>query len=294
MKYLLFKPGFLTEEYMKGRRASYLNPIRMYLFISALFFLLLASVFEPRAEKKAQTEKKSAKNATTKKSKEDNGFTIRRSFKKVAVALDSADAGDGVDTGKTLLKNGMVVYNVAVDTFLAPTVKAYDSLQELLPDDKKDEGFSRYVSRKGIAIGEKSKQNKKEFGHKVMANFYHSLPYMLFLSFPVLALWLKLLYMRRKQYYYVSHAIFVLHVFCTVFIGLLLTNILALMGDWAVWPVIAIYIGILAYLYAAMLRFYKQGWFKTFIKFLLFYLVGSFSVMILALITLINSALNAV
>ena len=35
LKYLLFKPGFLTYEYVRGRRASYLNPIKMYIFISA-------------------------------------------------------------------------------------------------------------------------------------------------------------------------------------------------------------------------------------------------------------------
>ena len=40
LKDLLFKPGFLSTEYMKGRRASYLNPVRMYLFTSFIFFLI--------------------------------------------------------------------------------------------------------------------------------------------------------------------------------------------------------------------------------------------------------------
>ncbi|HLX93189.1 MAG TPA: DUF3667 domain-containing protein, partial [Puia sp.] len=39
-KLLLTKPGFLSKEYMLGRRASYLNPIRMYVFTSAFFFLI--------------------------------------------------------------------------------------------------------------------------------------------------------------------------------------------------------------------------------------------------------------
>lgn len=41
VKYLVRKPGYLSAEYMAGRRASYLNPIRMYVFTSAIFFLLL-------------------------------------------------------------------------------------------------------------------------------------------------------------------------------------------------------------------------------------------------------------
>jgi len=41
LRYLLLKPGRLTKEYLKGKRASYFNPIRMYLFMSAVFFLLI-------------------------------------------------------------------------------------------------------------------------------------------------------------------------------------------------------------------------------------------------------------
>src|SRR5581483_6144964 len=39
---LLFKPGFLTTEFLAGRRARYLPPIRLYLVTSVLFFLLFA------------------------------------------------------------------------------------------------------------------------------------------------------------------------------------------------------------------------------------------------------------
>src|SRR5476651_1345786 len=41
LKYLIFRPGFLTVQYNAGKRLSYLNPIRMYIFISAVFFLVL-------------------------------------------------------------------------------------------------------------------------------------------------------------------------------------------------------------------------------------------------------------
>lgn len=38
---LLFRPGFLTNEYLRGRRVSYIAPLRMYLFVSLIFFLIL-------------------------------------------------------------------------------------------------------------------------------------------------------------------------------------------------------------------------------------------------------------
>ena len=38
---LLIRPGFLTLEYCAGRRAKYSPPLRLYLFVSVLFFLSL-------------------------------------------------------------------------------------------------------------------------------------------------------------------------------------------------------------------------------------------------------------
>jgi hypothetical protein len=41
LKPLLFTPGFLTNEYIQGRRVHYVPPLRLYLFISIIFFLSL-------------------------------------------------------------------------------------------------------------------------------------------------------------------------------------------------------------------------------------------------------------
>jgi hypothetical protein len=49
VKYLIAKPGFLSAEYIKGRRASYLHPIRMYVFTSAFFFIIFFSLFPPES-----------------------------------------------------------------------------------------------------------------------------------------------------------------------------------------------------------------------------------------------------
>jgi hypothetical protein len=39
----LFRPGFLTHEYLSGRRRNYLPPVRVYLIVSVLYFLIAAS-----------------------------------------------------------------------------------------------------------------------------------------------------------------------------------------------------------------------------------------------------------
>ncbi|MEP0985835.1 DUF3667 domain-containing protein [Ekhidna sp.] len=41
---LLFNPGFLTKEFIAGRRVRYIPPLRMFIFISIIFFLILGPV----------------------------------------------------------------------------------------------------------------------------------------------------------------------------------------------------------------------------------------------------------
>ncbi len=37
---LVLKPGFLTTEYLNGKRVSYIPPLRLYIFISIIFFII--------------------------------------------------------------------------------------------------------------------------------------------------------------------------------------------------------------------------------------------------------------
>src|SRR5882757_10347747 len=39
LKTLFFKPGLLTSDFLKGRRARWLPPLRLYLICSVVFFL---------------------------------------------------------------------------------------------------------------------------------------------------------------------------------------------------------------------------------------------------------------
>jgi len=61
LKYLFFKPGMLTNQYLEGKRNSFLHPIKMLMFITILYFLMVSlgmslSHSEP-ADSSAKTEK---------------------------------------------------------------------------------------------------------------------------------------------------------------------------------------------------------------------------------------------
>ena len=49
---LMLRPGFLTREFLAGRRARYLSPVRLYLVVSVLFFVIVgldSRFFSPAA-----------------------------------------------------------------------------------------------------------------------------------------------------------------------------------------------------------------------------------------------------
>ncbi len=70
---LLRKPGHLTNEYNSGRRVSYILPLRLYLFVTILFFFIISlqgkiglSNLEPPAEENQVVNKDSIQTIFTK------------------------------------------------------------------------------------------------------------------------------------------------------------------------------------------------------------------------------------
>jgi hypothetical protein len=67
-KYLLFKPGFLTKEFIEGRRVRFVQPVRIYVFISFIFFFLITMLSVKHEEP--------AYSAENKKTGEKSGINI--------------------------------------------------------------------------------------------------------------------------------------------------------------------------------------------------------------------------
>ncbi len=112
----------------------------------------------------------------------------------------------------------------------------------------------------------------------------------IFLLLPVFALFLKLIYIRRK-YTYMEHMVFVFYT-QAVFFLLMLLFLLVYSFSNGKDGLIAIALGLfLIYLFLAMKKFYNQGWIKTFLKFLManfsFMFIATFGLAILAVISFI-------
>ena len=281
VKYLLRKPGFLSTEYMAGRRASYLNPIRMYVFTSAIFFIILFSLQSPDKIVKVKETPEVGKGLS-------------------ALAKDSAKLEKNLANEKDEDNQGSSnFFDMQKDQY--KSVAAYDSAQRRLPDSLRNGWFARILKRRLIAIGIEYHQDKKSWKQHFAENFLHSFPKILFFSLPFFALILNMLYFRHKQYFYVDHGIFTIHLYIANFILILIMVLLNKLSDLINVEWIQVIIGILnfliwlymlIYLYKAMRGFYKQGRFKTFVKYFLTCCMALVVNMILLMIFLILSAIT--
>lgn len=287
LKDLLFKPGFLSAEYMKGRRASYLHPIRMYVFTSAIFFLIFFAVREPKDIIRFEGE------VPYTMGKRD---TILQQVRE-KLANDPANFNLQTqlsilsDTSKPVKYSDLLPYADdfnAIGTFGGKykTKKEYDSMQKALPAGQRDGWLKRVWNRRATEYNEKYRYQRAMSMEKTSKAILHQLPYLLFVSLPIFALLLKLLYIRRKNYYYADHGVFSIHHYIFSFILLLFLMLIDQLDDvtgWRIWGYIILLTNLVwaVYLYIALKRFYRQGWIKTFFKFLLLNLLGLIMIVVL-------------
>jgi len=273
VKYLIIKPGFVSSEYMKGRRTSYLHPVRMYIFTSAFFFIIFFWMFHIG---------KINWNNAVKLDGKDTASWIKAqelALKYADTHQDSMDILRGIEKVKEGTKTDTVKVvgdNVrfTIDTVSYKSIAEYDSAQNSLPKNKRDDWLKRMIRKQEIRIVEDYKGDRDRFWQDVLNNFLHQFPKVFFISLPIFALLLKLLYVRRRQFYYADHAIFATHLYIFTFIfllfwfGLLKMNELFPSVAWAIVQTL-LWIGGLIYVYKAMRNFYKQGRAKTIVKYLL-------------------------
>ena len=250
---------------MNGKRVSYLNPIRMYLFTSFVFFLVFFSTVNVNENGMIADIAVNGKTLEqiNKLSQDDfNSFTKKLNH-------DSPMTREGI-------KHYMDSVSQLPFNFFGIKYKTrgeYDSL--LKSGARKDSWIVRKFIYKGIEINQKYRGGQKDAFGAIMKDLMHHFPQMLFISLPFAALFLKLLYVRRKKFYYVSHAIFTVHFYVFVFIIMFLSLIVSKIEKFANWDWLNIVNALLSlltlfYLYKAMRNFYEQRRAKTIVKYFIF------------------------
>ena len=127
----------------------------------------------------------------------------------------------------------------------------------------------------------------------VTAYILQNVPLMMFLLIPLFALILKLFYVRRKVLY-IRHMVHAIHLHSFAY---LIYGISIIFMFWVVGETASTFLGISAFLwvsvysYISFRKVYKQGWFKTLVKFLLTGVVYLFLIWVFFIAELLTSAL---
>jgi hypothetical protein len=231
---LLFRPGSLTAEFIRGRRARYLPPVRLYLVLSVVFFLWLDA---------AHTSPQVLTISTSDVHRTDLSEAVRKLDRAPAQApaTGAAKAPEKVYSpfsparpGETAeQRTGRLCRNMSYDGPWQERVRPL--LSRACP---------RIVADNGRALGEA---------------YLHNVPRAMFLFLPLLAAAMRLMYWR-PPHYYVEHLLLLVHnhafVFLIVLLGWPLSALLPVGGSWLRTAVV-LYIP--WYMYRSMRVVYGQG-----------------------------------
>ena len=296
LKHLLFKPGFIPKEYIAGKRVSYLDPIRMYLFTSAVFFLIFFSFgnsdgfvkMNDNSRLMTKIERLEYSSLLHQKVKAGTNDSIVQ--KQLNFLLDTTIKITLSGAGKPDNDSSFLV-RIKDHEYLMISEKIGTGQDDI---DVGSGWFGTTLKRKWKAYRERFADDEKAMVSDLINSFVHKFPYILFVSLPFFALILKLLYIRRKHFFYSDHAVFTLYHYIFTFILLLFYFFLTALYDWLGWGILKFFAIIVilsggVYLLIAMKKFYGQKWFKTIFKFLLLNVLAFITILILLLAFIVLS-----
>lgn len=259
IKALLFRPGRLTKEYLEGKRLRYVPPVKLYIFISFVAFLLPKVLPEYSFVEKSDAKENSEVNKINDKE---------------------------IENVPVIVANGPEISNL----------KQLDSIQNSLPETEKL-SWIHYQAYK-FTIANKSKATKSESQKKIAENVVNNLPKVLFIYMPLFAFFIWLFH-DKKRWYYFDSGVFTLHYFSFILLLFTISVLLEWISDLVYQgDIISSFIGISVLLYAffyffrAHSKFYGEKKYISRIKSLILFAINVF-LMILLGIALVIYAISA-
>lgn len=292
---LLTKPGKVSRDYIDGKRQRFSNPFRFYLSVSILFFLLVGlfktiqkyeNFTKTSLNEAIANVEKDSLNAKKKKITPEKIDSIKKNIsnemdkyyipipKKARDKILDEIEKEVKDTASLSQKKkkNLDLYNINFDG--GSTLDKYlkyikenpnaeiDNALDSLGYEKTFKNRFLFTRAKTVYSLSKSKDTREQFLNQLLS--YGSIA--LFIFLPFFTLFLKFFYIRGF-FTYVEHLIFVFHSQTVFFMLFSIYFILLIFG---IQSELWVFFGLFAlYLFLAMKQFYKQGYFKTFFKFIL-------------------------
>jgi hypothetical protein len=308
-KIIFTHPGKLTLDFNSGKRAKYMHPVRMYFWVSAIFFSIITI--------SASQDDNPTKNKVNETSKSDESFENGRAFGRKLTGKDSEKKEDlgkkEAGIGKSDIQNAEIKQSIVKNSF-----DKKDSVS-LRKDDEKvwigmfgkfqiskdsvefyhklsEDELDSVLTKKGISTFYSNKRHisndlEKRYNELLQTKYgidntenkavrvFDMMPNLIFIMLPFAALILWMFERHTKWKFYFQHlvftlnthsAIFLLWAIFTTFTFILEKLIKKEMSD-DITSAFAIILLFLSFLYffISLKKVYLQSWLKTTLKFFL-------------------------
>ena len=277
---LVGRPGFLTRELIDGRRVRYVPPMRLYLFVSFQFFL---------------TVQLTGQEIVVNASGPSGGGVVTIHTDGRVEAEEIPAEGAGTDVGEDRQTPGENAGASSGDADRAGTEPSGSAAQDRARDNSEttEPAASDVAEAEGDDFGSLMKNaivKLAEDPNRGTEVLLRRLPIMVFVLVPLAALWLRLLFWR-KQNYYVPNLVASLHLHSAV---LLLLNI-GLLTEYLPGPDVLgslLVLWIPIYTLLTLKRVYRTGWWGSLWRMAAFGFVHSMALSVGMLVSVIVTGLS--
>lgn len=274
---ILLRPGYLTAEYFAGRRARYIPPLRLYLVTSVLFFLFLSlqtrtADFGPLNIQVDNDTSASSEIAEPAVSTEENtqvADDLKEARKVIGEALKRRAERENAG-GATPVEDTETTEGSELTTSEAAATEDDDHINV-------DLNFSGMTPEENAALNQRLETQITKFRDlaiedpgELLDRLLEIAPPVMFVLMPLFALLIKIFYLGSGRFYS-QHLILAVHNHSFIYLALLLEGLLDLIatipGVSVVADILMLWIPI--YMYLSLKKVYRQGYFKTLIKFVM-------------------------
>ncbi len=264
---LLFRPASLTREYLSGKRMSYLAPVRLYIFISFLTFLLLGILPSAPSEKEEKTHNN------------------------ISIGLEKHSPAELEKIEKKKKNNRSTIGDYM-------SVRELDSVEAAKPESERLSAPLYWMEKKLAYQNEH--YTEEEFWKKFGESILHNIPKALFLYMPFFAFFLWLFH-GKKRWFYFDHGIFTLHYFSfmllTFSIFLILNSISDFLAD-DIATFISVFSAFLMmafwffYFFRSHRRFYGESRLVSRLKGFALFFINIFFILIFIVVLMLYTAIS--
>ena len=270
---LFARPGFLSLEFSRNRRARYLSPFRLYLFTSIAFFFVLSFTVELPKPPPRDADADGPTIAQKERRERIRGalptrFTVQIDEDRVQddgdeQFVESADTDAAIAKLKEHLDSARAqkVDEIMLrrgSPFRVALAGAANALSGLDLDVAELDDLDRYLLNQGIDILHRPAD--------AVNQFVEYLPVAMFFLLPIYALLLKLMYIRRRRFYS-EHLVFGMHIHTVAFVAF--TVAVVTPEVWFEWLDSVLWLGLFVYYFLALKRYYGDGVLATAVKFVI-------------------------